>query len=132
MQQLDYQVLAAVFTAWAQVQHQVDTGEWSACDGKSIKGSVTDYRDWRHAGRIALSKKHCITLSSKAMTIWSVSKPINSGYTEALPNNRRRSSHLVAIKNRNKDMDGARHGKSVCLMELQHLGMSGQESEARF
>jgi hypothetical protein len=43
MQQLDYHVLAAVFTDWAQVQHEVDTGEWFACDGKSIKGSVTNY-----------------------------------------------------------------------------------------
>lgn len=42
MQQLDYHVLAAVFTDWAQVQHEVDTGEWLACDGKSIKGSVTN------------------------------------------------------------------------------------------
>ncbi|MBD1847962.1 ISAs1 family transposase [Cyanobacteria bacterium FACHB-63] len=43
MQQLDYHVLATVFTEWTQLQHQVDTGEWFACDGKSIKGSVTDY-----------------------------------------------------------------------------------------
>ncbi len=42
IQHLDYQVLAAVFTDWAQVQHKVDAGEWFACDGKSIKGSVTD------------------------------------------------------------------------------------------
>lgn len=43
MQQLDYQVLATVFTEWAQVQHKLDIGEWFACDGKSIKGSVSDY-----------------------------------------------------------------------------------------
>jgi hypothetical protein len=43
MQGLDYQVLAEVFTDWAQLQHQVDAGEWFAADGKSIKGSVTDY-----------------------------------------------------------------------------------------
>lgn len=43
MQQLDYQVLAAVFTDWVQLQDEVDIGEWFACDGKSIKGSVTDY-----------------------------------------------------------------------------------------
>lgn len=43
MQQLDYQVLADVFTNWARLQHPVDVGEWFACDGKSIKGSVTNY-----------------------------------------------------------------------------------------
>jgi hypothetical protein len=43
MQQLDYHVLAAVFTDWVQQQYSVDAGEWLACDGKSIKGSVTDY-----------------------------------------------------------------------------------------
>jgi hypothetical protein len=40
MQQLDYQVLASVFTNWAQGQHPIDAGEWFACDGKSIKGSI--------------------------------------------------------------------------------------------
>lgn len=43
MQQLDYYVLADVFTHWAQLQHEADCSEWFACDGKSIKGSVTDY-----------------------------------------------------------------------------------------
>ena len=43
MQQLDYYVLADVFTDWAQLQHEVDCGEWFACDGKSIKGSITNY-----------------------------------------------------------------------------------------
>jgi hypothetical protein len=43
MQGLDYDVLANVFTQWAQFQHEVEPGEWFACDGKSIKGSVTDY-----------------------------------------------------------------------------------------
>jgi hypothetical protein len=33
----------AVFIDWVQVQNEVDIGEWFACDGKSIKGSVTDY-----------------------------------------------------------------------------------------
>lgn len=42
MQQLDYQVLASVFTQWAQLQHEVEPGEWFACDGKGIKGSITD------------------------------------------------------------------------------------------
>lgn len=42
MQQLDYQILASVFTEWAQLESKVDVGEWFACDGKSIKGSVTD------------------------------------------------------------------------------------------
>jgi hypothetical protein len=42
MQQLDDQVLASVFTHWAQGQHPIDAGEWFACDGKSIKGSVTN------------------------------------------------------------------------------------------
>ncbi|MBW4420971.1 MAG: ISAs1 family transposase [Myxacorys californica WJT36-NPBG1] len=41
MQGLDYQVLSSVFTEWAQVQQPIDAGEWFACDGKSIKGSVT-------------------------------------------------------------------------------------------
>lgn len=31
-----------MFTDWAQVQHKVNTGEWLAYDGKSIKGSVAD------------------------------------------------------------------------------------------
>ncbi len=43
MQQLDYEVLAQVFTHWAQLQHEVEVGEWFAADGKSIKGSVSDY-----------------------------------------------------------------------------------------
>lgn len=43
MQGLDYDVLAKVFTEWAQLQHEVETGEWFACDGKSIKGSVSNY-----------------------------------------------------------------------------------------
>lgn len=43
MQQLDYHVLAAMFTDWVQQQHPVNAGAWLACDGKSIKGSVTDY-----------------------------------------------------------------------------------------
>ncbi len=43
MQQLDYDVLTDVFTDWAQLQHEVNLGEWFACDGKSIKGSVTQY-----------------------------------------------------------------------------------------
>ncbi|MBD1843493.1 ISAs1 family transposase [Cyanobacteria bacterium FACHB-63] len=42
MQQLNYDVLAAVFTDWAQLQYEVEAGEWFAADGKSIKGSVTD------------------------------------------------------------------------------------------
>ena len=40
---MDYHVLASVFTHWAQLQHEVDTGKWFAVDGKSIKGSVTNY-----------------------------------------------------------------------------------------
>lgn len=43
MQGLDYHVLATVFTGWAALQHEVEPGEWFACDGKSIKGSVTNY-----------------------------------------------------------------------------------------
>ena len=43
MQELDYDVLAGVFTDWVQLQHEVDPGEWFACDGKGIKGSVTHY-----------------------------------------------------------------------------------------
>lgn len=42
MQGLDYDVLADAFTDWAQVQDEVEAGEWFAMDGKSIKGSVTD------------------------------------------------------------------------------------------
>lgn len=43
MQQLDYQVLAALFTQWVQAEHQAESGEWFSADGKSIKSSVTDY-----------------------------------------------------------------------------------------
>lgn len=43
MQQLDYHVLAALFTDWIQRQHPVDPGEWFVGDGNSIKGSVTNY-----------------------------------------------------------------------------------------
>ena len=42
MQGLDYHVLADGFTDWAQVQSEVEAGEWFAIDGKRIKGSVTD------------------------------------------------------------------------------------------
>lgn len=43
MQQLDYQVLAALFTQWVQTDHPVESGEWFSADGKSIKSSVSDY-----------------------------------------------------------------------------------------
>lgn len=43
MQELDYDVLADVFTDRAQLEHEVNRGEWFACDGKGSKGSVTDY-----------------------------------------------------------------------------------------
>lgn len=42
MQQLDYQVLATAFTNWAQHQHPIEASEWFACDGKGIKGSLTN------------------------------------------------------------------------------------------
>lgn len=40
---LDFQVLANVFNQWAQQYVPIEPGEWVAIDGKSIKGSVTDY-----------------------------------------------------------------------------------------
>ncbi len=43
MQQLDYQVLAALFTDWVQSYQPVTAGEWFSADGKSIRSSVTDY-----------------------------------------------------------------------------------------
>jgi hypothetical protein len=43
MQQLDYQVLAVLFTTWVQSYSEVVDGEWFSADGKSIKSSVTGY-----------------------------------------------------------------------------------------
>ncbi len=43
MQQLDYQVLATLFTQWVQTEHPSASGEWFSVDGRSIKSSVTDY-----------------------------------------------------------------------------------------
>lgn len=40
---LDFQVFAEVFNQWAQQQVPIEPGEWLAIDGKSIKGSVSDY-----------------------------------------------------------------------------------------
>ncbi|MEP0874023.1 ISAs1 family transposase [Trichocoleus desertorum AS-A10] len=41
--ELDFQVFAQVFNQWAQQYVPIEPGEWLAVDGKSIKGSVTDY-----------------------------------------------------------------------------------------
>jgi len=40
---LDFNHFAAVFNQWAQQYVPIETGEWTAVDGKSIKGSVTNY-----------------------------------------------------------------------------------------
>ena len=41
--ELDFQVFAQVFNQWAQQYVPIEPGEWLAIDGKSIKGSVSDY-----------------------------------------------------------------------------------------
>lgn len=40
---LDFQVFAQVFNQWAQHYVPIEPGEWLAVDGKSIKGSVSDF-----------------------------------------------------------------------------------------
>lgn len=41
--ELDFQTFAQVFNQWAQQYVPIEPGEWLAVDGKSIKGSVSDY-----------------------------------------------------------------------------------------
>lgn len=39
----DFHLFAQVFNQWAQKHVPIEPGEWISTDGKSIKGSVTDY-----------------------------------------------------------------------------------------
>ena len=41
--ELDFQAFAQVFNQWVQQYVSIEPGEWLAVDGKSIKGSVSDY-----------------------------------------------------------------------------------------
>lgn len=41
--ELDFQAFAQVFNQWAQQYVPIEPGEWLAVDGKSIKGSVSNY-----------------------------------------------------------------------------------------
>ena len=43
LQKLDFQALAEQFRQWASYAIDVQPQEWIAIDGKSIKGTVTDY-----------------------------------------------------------------------------------------
>ena len=43
LQKLDFQTLAQQFEAWVRRTVDVQPQEWIAIDGKSIKGTVTDY-----------------------------------------------------------------------------------------
>jgi hypothetical protein len=43
MLDLDYQVLAEVFGAWASQSTNTMAGQWVAIDGKSLRNTVTDY-----------------------------------------------------------------------------------------
>ncbi|MEH2464987.1 MAG: ISAs1 family transposase [Nostoc sp.] len=41
---VDFEKLAKIFNQWAQNYVHVDTSEWFGIDGKSIKGTVQDYK----------------------------------------------------------------------------------------
>lgn len=42
---VDFDILAKTFNQWAQNYVHVDTSEWLGIDGKSIKGTVQDYKN---------------------------------------------------------------------------------------
>ncbi len=43
LQKLDFQTLAQQFEQWVNSTFTLEPGQWVAVDGKSIKGTVTDY-----------------------------------------------------------------------------------------
>ncbi len=43
MQQLDYEILAQLFTDWAMAETEFEAGQWLATDGKGIGSTLTDH-----------------------------------------------------------------------------------------
>ncbi len=44
LMRVDFDILATVFNQWAQNYVQLEASEWCGIDGKSIKGTVQDYK----------------------------------------------------------------------------------------
>lgn len=67
---IDFNQLSGAFYKWIKPQVIIKKGEWMSCDGKGIKGTVTNY-DRKHQNFVSLVSMYCsrvgVVLSARAM-----------------------------------------------------------------
>jgi DDE_Tnp_1-associated len=67
---IDFNQLSWSFYKWIKPRAKIKKGEWLSCDGKGMKGTMTDY-DRKYQNFVSLVSMYChragIVLSAKAM-----------------------------------------------------------------